>query len=901
MSSSSGLGGPLRSNMFGSRRRRLRTMPFVQQFQFGDKDDAGSTVMEDWFWGRDLEIVASGQYESDQSTPIAVGATTANGITTNLWYEASVYTNQPISQNVSLNIENEALATGLGGTPTAITWSYQFKTPFLPTSRRGSCMVYDAKNARFILFGGYDGTARNNEAWELSAGDAYHRWRKIIPSGTPPTAKNLAAGVYVRGTTSGAVDKAYMVVFGGTDGTNDLNEMHTLDLTTPGKEAWVTITQTNAPAVRSYIIQHIAPKKTGTNTTDLYLFGGDSNSVRINDMQRCTFNVNTPTAVTWTALKANGTAGNATIRSGASMVYDSLNDRMVIACGYNGTSWLNDVWQYNITGNSFSSISVAGTAPAIRETQSMAYDPINQRAIIIGGWQGSSSTARNDVFALSLTSGSETWTSLRANDIANQGVIPFSNAACAVDTTRNMMVMAMMFTYDSTDKYVYAFNMNDTSGTPTVYSLNIIDYFRARDAPATCYNSTSGELVIINGYSGMDDDTTIADGDHVSDVWAYDRTNNKLRYAAKGPYNIPQNEGGLAVYDSLNDRIIYFGGLTGSAQRTNDVWQLKANSSGMYVATKLSPSGTKPAQRWLMAGCYDSVNQRMVIWGGQNAGGILSDTWSLSLVSGAEAWTQLTPTGTAPTAVWQPSYAYDTTNKRLYIHGGATNTAGTTYSSQLVYLNLSTTNGAWTITSATGGLAVRGATLGFDNGSSRLVCFGGYDGTSVNNTLRYISTAALTTWLTQIAPNTPAARRSAAWGVMGSTFVVACGRPATGEWFRDIQELNFTAGVSAWRWTERDPDIFQMMGINLTGLVNNTNYHWQAWATIGMNITAAQSFGGNLESEADYIVSNGLGGQIKVYNGSSWNAKPVKVWNGSSWDIKPLKRWDGSAWVETSY
>lgn len=42
-------------------------------------------------------------------------------------------------------------------------------------------------------------------------------------------------------------------------------------------------------------------------------------------------------------------------------------------------------------------------------------------------------------------------------------------------------------------------------------------------------------------------------------------------------------------------------------------------------------------------------------------------------------------------------------------------------------------------------------------------------------------------------------------------------------------------------------------------------------------------------------------GQIKVYNGSSFIAKPLKVWNGSAWVTKPLKRWNGSAWVATNY
>lgn len=43
------------------------------------------------------------------------------------------------------------------------------------------------------------------------------------------------------------------------------------------------------------------------------------------------------------------------------------------------------------------------------------------------------------------------------------------------------------------------------------------------------------------------------------------------------------------------------------------------------------------------------------------------------------------------------------------------------------------------------------------------------------------------------------------------------------------------------------------------------------------------------------------GGNIKVWNGSAWVAKPVKVWNGSAWVTKPVKRWNGSGWITTPY
>ncbi|MCA3574828.1 MAG: hypothetical protein IOC86_13015 [Aestuariivirga sp.] len=45
----------------------------------------------------------------------------------------------------------------------------------------------------------------------------------------------------------------------------------------------------------------------------------------------------------------------------------------------------------------------------------------------------------------------------------------------------------------------------------------------------------------------------------------------------------------------------------------------------------------------------------------------------------------------------------------------------------------------------------------------------------------------------------------------------------------------------------------------------------------------------------------GAGGNIKVWNGSAWVARPVKVWNGTNWVTKPAKRWTGTAWVTTNY
>lgn len=42
-------------------------------------------------------------------------------------------------------------------------------------------------------------------------------------------------------------------------------------------------------------------------------------------------------------------------------------------------------------------------------------------------------------------------------------------------------------------------------------------------------------------------------------------------------------------------------------------------------------------------------------------------------------------------------------------------------------------------------------------------------------------------------------------------------------------------------------------------------------------------------------------GNAKVWNGSTWVAKPVKAWTGSAWVKKPVKYWTGTSWALTNY
>lgn len=65
------------------------------------------------------------------------------------------------------------------------------------------------------------------------------------------------------------------------------------------------------------------------------------------------------------------------------------------------------------------------------------------------------------------------------------------------------------------------------------------------------------------------------------------------------------------------------------------------------------------------------------------------------------------------------------------------------------------------------------------------------------------------------------------------------------------------------------------------------------------NTNALYHLDGNSDDTSDVIPA--VGGNVKVYTGTAFVAKPVKVWTGTAWVTKPVKRWSGTAWVTTPY
>jgi hypothetical protein len=109
-----------------------------------------------------------------------------------------------------------------------------------------------------------------------------------------------------------------------------------------------------------------------------------------------------------------------------------------------------------------------------------------------------------------------------------------------------------------------------------------------------------------------------------------------------------------------------------------EVWVLAnaSGSGGTPTWEQLSISGSAPASRTGAAAVYDPTTNSMIIFGGQNgsgSGGQFSDTWVLSNANGlggTPAWKQLSPTGGPPPGQYYPSAIYDSVNNIMVVMGG---------------------------------------------------------------------------------------------------------------------------------------------------------------------------------------------------------------------------------------
>jgi len=537
---------------------------------------------------------------------------------------------------------------------------------------------------------------------------------------------------------------------------------------------------------------------------------------------------------TWTMLSPTGTPPAP--RRLHAAIYDPVRDRMIVFGGVDASLFYNDTWALQFTGPSganWSQLTPLGAPPAARADFAMIYDPVGDRAIVFGGFDGVSppSLRRSDLWQLSL-SGTPQWTELAPGP----GPSARSGHRAAYDPVRKRMIV--FGGYDVTFlNDTWALSLDGPLAWTSLAPLGSKPGVRVEHT--VIYDPIGDRLVIYGGYDDPNNTSLLGDawalplgplgpwtllhggGDP---IWGhvaimdpvrremlvfsgidYDGFSNYSftldlfgtpQWLEHPPAGGPRLVTPSAVYDPTRQRMVVFGGAR--SDYSNDVWVLNLGVSPSWF--QMFPTGALPPPRRLHGAVYDKPGDRMIVFGGFD-GTNRNDTWSLQFSGATDAaWTQILPAGPVPAGRSDFAMILDPVAHRLVVFGGfdgVSPPAGRR--GDLWTLDL---NGppAWTQLILPGAPTARsGQRAIYDPVRNRMVLFGGYDVAMVNDVWK-LSLGATPAWspiLPAGPPPLPRADHALAYDSVRDRLVLHAGYDGISS-FGDTWVLPF-AGAPAWQ------------------------------------------------------------------------------------------------------
>ena len=317
------------------------------------------------------------------------------------------------------------------------------------------------------------------------------------------------------------------------------------------------------------------------------------------------------------------------IRHGHTTLYDETNLRMIVFGGWNGRSYFNDLWALDPTmgAEAWTKIDIDGIVPPARGQHTAVLDLWNERMIVFGGrgrlqlW--------NDVWALDLTAGAESWTELTPS-----GTPPSPRRAHTA-------------IFDYFNQRMIVFGGADESGvqddawvldlaTPGAESWSELDLGISIPSPraqhTAVYDQNNQRMIVFGGFTA---------GTLLNDAWELDLTPGSEVWAQMGPAGtFPAIRQGHSAIIDHNSHMLVFGGL-GTTEFYDDLWRLTL-TPGSEEWIQLTPNGTLPNGRAWHAVGRQVVPYRMVVLGGRGMGQGGGTQWVLDL--GGMQWSPLAPT-----------------------------------------------------------------------------------------------------------------------------------------------------------------------------------------------------------------------------------------------------------------
>jgi hypothetical protein len=557
--------------------------------------------------------------------------------------------------------------------------------------------------ALFVLFVG---------TFAPSAGAHADAWRPLFapespPPPAPPIPRLLHTAIY---------DPLYgrMIVYGGLAGGNVFSDVYSLKLDEPS--AWVVIVPgaglPQAPPRRDHVAVYDAPRNR------MIVFGGCTTEQNFS-ATKDVFSFDLGASPHWTKITPDNAGSGPQDRFSLCGIYDPVRERLVIFGGASGAGeFLSEVWTLSLSGTPhWTLMNPSGIVlPSARDAMSAVYDPVRDRMLVFGGWDGGDYL--NDTWALSLA-GNGAW-----EHVTTGGDVPSPrrHPALAYDAAGDRLLVTGGFdgTYLND---LYALSLG--GGTPTWSLLPGVGAPAGRFGHRAVYDPVGERLVFFGGYGAPGGVGTDA---YLSDTWGYGLAPGGGWASLPSDSLVEHGHPGarrdhVAVVDAPGDRMIVFGGSDGT-QLLNDTWALPLSGDPGWV--RVDVQGPAPTPRFSLAGAMDTTRRRLLVFGGSDGSAFLNQLWALNL-SGTPAWTSLTPfIPPAPVRRDAMSAVYDPLGDRLVLFGGW---SGTAFLNDLWSFEFSGSHKGWHLLDAgPGPSARRHYGLAYDASTRQMILSGGETG-----------------------------------------------------------------------------------------------------------------------------------------------------------------------------
>lgn len=312
-------------------------------------------------------------------------------------------------------------------------------------------------------------------------------------------------------------------------------------------------------------------------------------------------------------------------RLGHRMIYDSVNDRIIMYGGYIGSgeaNWVFDTWAYDYNTNEWTQL-ITDDVP-YGTFASLAYDSESEKIISFGG-SHADHVPSDQTWIYDYTE--NTWTQVLPSIVPNMR----ESTLMVYDSESDVVIMfGGSLHQDSNPEADINWRFNDTwaydYNTNTWENMTITTYPLNYQFVSVVYSLGSDKVIAFGGSTDRDfyDDPT--GGRYHGETWSYDYNTNTWSNITPATSPSPRI-GQKMAYDSENDLIILFGGFTHlqTTEIDHETWAYDYNTLNW---TQLNPDGNLERRAYSMA--YDSESEKTVIFGGNTGDApntFFDDTW----------------------------------------------------------------------------------------------------------------------------------------------------------------------------------------------------------------------------------------------------------------------------------